>query len=371
MHNYNFMIKPASTQCNYHCSYCVYADIDPDDKARSTGIMSEETAANLIRIAIDAPEAQELTFAFQGGEPTQAGIDYFYFFVTLVSMLKKPEQTIVYTMQTNGSNLDEEWCAFLKKCNFLVGISLDGYQETHDQHRVSDQSLGTFDKTMHAIALLRKYEVDFNILTVLTKDIANHATQLYDFYRRNNFEYIQFLPCLGKKEDVSGPFALTPSLFAKFYCELFDQWGIDYSAGVYRSITMFDSTIALFSGVVPQQCGILGFCSPQFIIDADGTVTPCDFHVEEEHAIGNVNEHSVLQLLKNEMMESFLHEQKRMSKLCETCPFKTMCDGNCKRQNISYFDDTLCGYQEFLKYAYPNIRQIIDKLNNGEQPNLA
>ena len=368
MRNYNFVIKPVSTQCNYRCSYCVYADIDKDQAAKCKGIMTEETTANLIRIAVDAPDAEELTFAFQGGEPTLAGIDYFYFFATLVSMFKKPHQSIVYTMQTNGSNLDDEWCAYLKELNFLVGISLDGYQELHDQHRVSTQDEGTFNQAIRAIQLLRKYEIDFNILTVINKDVANHAAELYEFYRRNNFEYIQLLPCLAEKEGEIDPFSLTPSLFATFYNELFDQWCIDYSAGIYRSIAVFDNAIALFSGIIPLQCGILGFCSPQFIVETDGSVSPCDFHVENEVTIGNVNEHSLLQLLKNEMMETFLHEPKRMSKLCETCPFATMCNGNCKRQNIAYFDDTLCGYQEFLKYAYPNIRIIVDKLKSGEQP---
>jgi uncharacterized protein len=371
MRNYNFIIKPVSTQCNYSCSYCVYTNSDKDPQTLSSKTMTEETTANLIRIAVDAPEAEELTFAFQGGEPTLAGIDYFYFFATLVSMLKKPNQSIVYTLQTNGSQLDDEWCAFLKELNFLVGISLDGYQATHDQHRISEAKSGTFDDTMRAIKLLRTYEIDFNILTVLTKDLANHASDLYEFYRRNNFEYIQFLPCLAKNDVVADPFALTPSLFATFYNELFDQWCIDYSAGVYRSVAMFDNAIALFSGIIPLQCGILGFCSPQFVVDADGTVSPCDFHTQNEYSIGNVNEHSVSQLLKNEMMEQFLHEAKRMSKLCDTCPFATMCNGNCKRQNIAYFDDTLCGYQEFLKYAYPNIRVIIDKLREGEQPTMS
>ncbi|TFG83943.1 MAG: SPASM domain-containing protein [Erysipelotrichales bacterium] len=367
MRNYNFVIKPVSNQCNYRCDYCVYVDGNKENPDDASCVMSEQTTANLIRIALDAPDAEELTFAFQGGEPTLAGIDYFYFFATLVSMWKKPEQSIIYTLQTNGSNLNDEWCAYLKELNFLVGISLDGFQEMHDQHRVTQDRSGTFNDAMRAIGLLRKYEIDFNILTVVNKDVANHATELYEFYRRNNFEYIQLLPCLAEDEGVEGPYALSPSLFASFHNELFDAWCVDYSAGVYRSINLFDNAIALLSGIVPLQCGILGFCSPQFIVAADGTVTPCDYHVQNETAIGNVNQHSVTQLLKNEMMETFLHEPKRMSPLCSTCPFVTMCNGNCKRQNISYFDDTLCGYQEFLKYAYPNIRIIVDKLKSGEQ----
>jgi uncharacterized protein len=370
MRNYNFTIKPVSSQCNYQCTYCVYADAADLVDGVATNVMSEETAANLIRIAVDAPDAEELTFAFQGGEPTLAGKDFFYFFVTLVSLLKKPHQSIVYSMQTNGSNLDDEWCALLKEGDFLVGISLDGYKSMHDNHR-KNQDEGTFETAMNAIKLLRKYEIDFNILTVITKDLADQAINLYDFYRRNGFEYIQLLPCLPKKHGVSDPFALTPEAFAIFYVELFNQWCEDYSAGVYRSVTLFDNVIAMFSGVVPQQCGVLGFCSPQFIVDAEGSVTPCDYHVENETIIGNVNVNTVLQLLKNEMMENFLHEPKRMSLLCESCPFRTMCDGNCKRQNIAYFDDTLCGYQEFLKMAYPNIRIIVDKLKNGEPSNLS
>lgn len=371
MQNYNFMIKPASTQCNYRCSYCVYADKDEAREARLTKIMSEETIANLIRIAVDAPDAEEITFAFQGGEPTLAGIDYFYFFYTLANMLKKPNQNIFYTMQTNGSTLNDEWGAFLKECNFLVGISLDGFEAAHDNHRISKENTGTFEATMRAIKLLQHYEVDFNVVSVITKTTANLATEIYEFYRKNNFEYIQFLPCLAQNEDVEDPFALTPRLFATFYNELFDQWCIDYSAGIYRSVTLIDSAIALFSGIVPQQCGILGFCSPQFVVDADGTVSPCDFHVQHESTIGNVNDHSVLQLLKNEMMQKFLSEPKQISKLCETCPFIKMCNGNCKRQNRSYFDDTLCGYQEFLKYAYPNIRVIIDHINENKTNPIA
>jgi uncharacterized protein len=361
MRNYSFLIKPASSLCNYRCTYCFYADVSEHREVQYAGIMDETTMRNLVKVAVEAPDATDLTFAFQGGEPTLAGLGYFKNFTQTVAALKLSHQTIHYALQTNGSNLDDAWCGFLKENGFLVGVSLDGYRANHDFFRVSAKKTGTYDEVMSAIKRLREHKVDFNILTVLTRVLAKQPKRLYEFYRTHSFSHVQLIPCLPGLDENEDPYALTPSAFATFYKTFFDLWYEDYIQGDYMSVTLFDNVIPMFAGIAPQQCGMLGFCSPQFVVEGDGTVYPCDFYVLDRYKIGNVNENSLPQIMKNEILDSFLREPKRMSPLCQDCAFKKICNGNCKRLNITYFDDGSCGYQDFLHYAYPRMRKIVDR----------
>lgn len=352
------LIKPASSLCNYRCEYCFYADVSNHREVKSTGIMTPDTMENLIKKATENQRVEDITFAFQGGEPTLAGLDYFKAFIDTVDRLKQPTQKIHYALQTNGSILDEAWAQFLSQHQFLVGLSLDGYQANHDFLRKNINQLGTYSAVMKAVDLLRTHNVDFNILTVLTSILAKHPKELYAFYKKQKFEYVQLIPCLPGLDHEEGKYALTPELFASFYKTFFDLWYADYIKGDYLSVTLFDNVIPMFVGEYPQQCGMLGFCTPQFVIEADGSVYPCDFYVLDQYKIGNINTDSIADLRHHEISQKFIREPKRMSPFCATCQFKTMCNGNCKRLNVTYFNDEMCGYQEFLTYALPKIKKL-------------
>lgn len=359
----NFLIKPASSACQLKCRYCFYHDVSEQRAVPSFGNMKEDTMQALITQAcLTCDEDGEITFAFQGGEPTLATLPYFQAFCAYAKQTKKPLQTIHYAIQTNAYVIDDAWASFLAEEQFLVGISLDGYRENHDYFRLSEKHTATYKQVMYAISLLRKYNVQFNILTVLSKQLAKHPKKLYDFYKHQKFAYVQLIPCLAGLQEEDNPFALTPELFARFYKEFYTYWLNDYQQGDYMSVTLFDNLIPMFADIPPQQCGLLGFCSLQFVVEGDGSIYPCDFYVLDEYKGGNIKENSLLEIAQSTPMQDFLHEQKNMSPLCATCPFANICHGNCKRMNSLYFTDSYCGYQDFLTFAHASMKQIAYQL---------
>jgi len=358
----SYLIKPASSLCNLKCRYCFYHDVSDNREVKSTGIMNQSTMTNLILKACDIDQDASITFAFQGGEPTLAGLDYFKDFVRTVNQHKKPNQRIIYTIQTNGTLLDQSWFSFLKQNNVLVGISLDGFKENHDALRIAHNDQATFKSVMKTIEGLRLHQIEFNILTVLTSQLAKEPEKLYRFYRSHDFRYIQLIPCLPRLKGQSDSFALTPEDFGSFYKTFYDLWLIDFEKKDYLSVGLFDNVIPMYKGYKPMQCGMLGYCSPQFVIEADGSVYPCDFYALDEYCCGNINIDSLDQILHDPRMTAFLHEKKAMSPMCETCRFKPICNGNCKRLNVTYFNETFCGYQDFLEHAYPSMIKIAQRL---------
>lgn len=320
--------------------------------------MKEDTLHALIEQALTlVDETGEITFAFQGGEPTLAGLDFFRMFTTYVDRRKK-QQRIHYALQTNVFLLDDTWCSFFHEYDFLIGVSLDGYKENHDYFRITTGNQATYKTVMRAIALLRKHHVTFNILTVLSKQLAKHPKKLYEFYQKEGFDYIQFIPCLAGLDDHKSPFALTPQLFASFYKQFYDEWLVDLKQGLYRSIGLFDNIIPMLADIPPLQCGLLGYCSLQFVVESDGSVYPCDFYVLDQYRGGNIKELNLKQIAESKPMQGFLKEKKQRSKQCESCPFVSICHGNCKRMNTLYFTDDYCGYYDFLQYAYPSMLAI-------------
>lgn len=356
--NYSYLIKPASSACNMKCKYCFYHDVVSNREVRSYGNMLPETMHNIISKTLDVEDNAQISYAFQGGEPTLVGLDYFKAFIHEVEQTKKDNQTIVYSLQTNGTLLDDEWVQFLKDNDFLIGLSLDGYKENHDYFRITNQNTDTYKRVLNALSLLRKYDVTFNVLTVLTDPLAKHPQKLYNFYKELGLTHVQLIPCLPELSSISHFFALTPKRFASFYKTFYDLWLNDFKQGNYLSVGLFDNIIPMYRGIPPQMCGMVGNCAFQFVIESDGSVYPCDFYVLDEYKCGNINTENIRQIAKNKMVRSFIEEPKRMCKACDTCPFFEMCRGNCKRLNITYFDDEYCGYQEFLLHSETSMREI-------------
>ena len=197
MADFSTLIKPASSLCNMRCKYCFYAD---ETSLRSTpcyGVMSKETSEKIIDRAYEFTQNGGVGFAFQGGEPTVAGLDYFTHFVDYAKR-KRPENVkLNFSIQTNGLLIDENWCKLLAENDFLVGLSMDGPRDINDFSRIDASGEGTFDRVLKTAKLFKKHKVEFNILTVLTKQAAKHPTQLWNFYQRNGFDFAQIIPCLA------------------------------------------------------------------------------------------------------------------------------------------------------------------------------
>lgn len=359
---YSYLIKPASATCNLKCTYCFYNDVADHRTQFSYGNMSLETTNLLIEKTLDVENGSDITYAFQGGEPTLVGVAFFHQFITKVNQTKKDQQSIHYAIQTNGTLLNSEWMNLFKANNFLVGISLDGFELNHNKYRISKEG-HTFFKVMDGIELLRKYKVDFNVLTVLTEGLAQSPKELFEFYLKEKMDYIQLIPCLPDFDLIENKDALTPQSFASFYKVFYDLWLEETQKNHLMSIGLFDNIIPMFVGVKPQMCGMLGYCSPQMVIESNGDVYPCDFYVLDQYKMGNITQDTLNDLWKNTILHDFLKEEKRMSSACEICKFKALCHGNCKRMNIVYFDEAgYCGYQDFLEHSHKSMMEIASQL---------
>lgn len=353
----SFLIKPASSLCDMKCKYCFYDDVSSSRDVKSYGVMKYEIMQQLIKRAFLVKDVEHIHFAFQGGEPIVAGIDFFRTFIDEVEKTRK-NQKVEYSIQTNGFSMNEEWACFFKEHDFLVGISLDGYGEMHNSFRRTSSKGYTHTKIMKSIDMLKKNKVDFNILSVLTAQMARQPKKLYSFYKKEKFKYIQLIPCLPELGESKSEYSLTPKMFAQFYKSFFDLWLKDYKKGNYMSITLFDNLIPMFAGYPPQQCGMLGQCMPQFVVESNGDIYPCDFYVLDQYRCGNVLRDSIEDIISSKAMKEFLLEPRRQCLECDTCQFINICHRNCKRLNVAYYTHQYCGYKDFLEYAAQEMYKI-------------
>ncbi|MDR0731604.1 MAG: SPASM domain-containing protein [Treponema sp.] len=367
------LIKPASSLCNMRCSYCFYSDVSARRDCASFGIMDGETRRRIIgNIFACLEDGDEITFAFQGGEPTLAGTAWFVDFAELVSCrLLERNVSVHYAFQTNGLLLDDAWCRFFRDHNVLVGLSLDGSPGAHDRNRVDAAGRGTSQRVLKGKQLLDTYRVEYNILCVLSSDIARDPDRMWRFIIRETIEYIQFIPCLPRL-DKSGAAAahstLRPAMFASFYSLLFRSWARELEGGHYVSVKFFDDMINLFFRGIISACGITGQCGTQYVVEADGSVYPCDFYACDEYCTGNLTEKTPRELFDSEKMQLFLREKPPVSRLCDTCPYYRACGGGCKRmRNVMYSGvPEICGLKIFLDKCLLPLGDIAGRFMAGK-----
>lgn len=211
---------------------------------------------------------------------------------------------------------------------------------------------------MGGVRLLRETGVDANVLSVLTSQMAAHPQRVFSFIKREGITHIQFIPCLPGLDDEHDAFSLAPREFSSFYCRLFDLWWRELGAGNYVSIWLFENIMQMALGQFPSQCGMLGRCAPQFVVESDGSVYPCVFYALDEHRVGDIRNDDLEAMATCEAMHAFLREPRRACSQCADCPFEGMCHRNCKRLNIAYYDEGYCGLREFLEYAYPGLQRV-------------
>ena len=361
MKSINLLIKPVSSNCNLNCDYCFYNDISKKREKQSYGMMNYETLENIVKKAIRYCD-YFCTFAFQGGEPTLAGLDFYEKFVELVNRYNSKKVKTIFSIQTNGILLNEEWAKFLYENNFLVGISLDSSKETHNLFRLDNYQKGTFNHILKVIDLLNKYKVEYNILTVVTSQLAKHPQKVYNFYKSKKFSYLQFIPVIEPFNEKEGEryYSLKPKEYTKFLKTLFDYWYRDFQSRNYVSIRLFDNLVRIMKGYSPEACEMNGICSIQNVIEADGSIFPCDFYVFEEYNLGNINEiESFNEILTNKKSNDFIAHSKDIPKECTECKWFDLCRNGCRRyrykDNKYYFCES---YKEFFEYSYERLLQI-------------
>ena len=361
----SLLIKPASSACNMRCKYCFYHDVAENRAVPNFGMMSRETLEILVRRAFDEAEGQ-INFAFQGGEPTLAGLDFYRDFVVLVKQYDRKRAKLSFAIQTNGTMLNAEWAAFLRENQFLVGLSMDGYKDLHDANRVDARGDGTFRTVANAAALLSREKVDFNILCVVNRLTARHVDKLYSFFKKSGHRWLQFIPCLDALGTARGEsqHGLTAALYGEFLKSLFDRWYADFMANDGISIRHFDNWIPMILGHPAESCGMNGVCVSYFVIEADGGTYPCDFYVLDEWRLGNVREDSFADMRGSAAAARFIAESEPVHTKCQSCEFFCLCRGGCKRDRARAADgsvglNTFCeAHQAFFRYALPRMERI-------------
>ncbi len=361
----NFLVKPASSACNLRCDYCFYEDASNHRMVKNTGVMPTSMVDTLLREAYSlAKPGTTVHFAFQGGEPTLAGLDFFRYFVKQAGALCPAGVKTGFAIQTNGVLLNEEWASFLKGEGFLVGLSLDGFKDLHNFHRMDLRKNGSWNTVCRALKVLQAHGVPVNALCVVTSHAARKPEKIYAEFKKLGIQYMQFIPCLDPVGTERGtqPFSLTPQAYADFLCRLFDLWYADWANGCYRSIRLFDDYIHILLGENESTCSSCGRCGGYFVVESDGSLYPCDFFALDPWKIGALTERPLAELAQSSQAAAFLHWRSSKPAECEACPWRGVCNGGCKNDWIeaddgphNYFCST---FQQFFGHAMPRLLAV-------------
>ena len=359
------LIKPASSLCQMRCQYCFYASIANNRVQASYGIMPIDTLEELIQKALAHADGA-CSFAFQGGEPTMAGLDFFEAAVRFQRTYNVHGVSISNAIQTNGYAIDDKWAQFFHDQHFLVGLSMDGPKDLHDRYRIDANGKGTFQRAMAAARLFKKYKVEFNILHVITSQSARHPEQIYNFYKKQNLPFLQFISCLDPVGEARGgnPYSLTPRGWQDFYMALFDCWYRDFAAGQYVSVRYFDNLVHMLLGRSPEICALQGQCCCQWVIESDGGIYPCDFYVLDAWKMGNIHGDDFPGLMSSSVLRDFIQQSQHLSRDCASCRWFSLCRGGCRREREDFAAGTLernhyCEASlKFLEYSYPRLLNV-------------
>jgi uncharacterized protein len=341
------LIKPASSACNLRCSYCFY-------RRQARPFMTLETLETLVKNALLCAQ-DNCTFTFQGGEPTLVSLPFYRRLLELQQEYNLNCIEIQNSLQTNGFLIDDAWAAFLAENKFLVGLSLDGPRALHNRHRD-----GSYEQVMRAVHQLKKHGAECNILTVVTAYNVRRADELWQFYQKHAFRWLQFIPCLD--------FDLRPLDYGRFLVRLFELWYADWRCGGATDVRFFSNLVQMAAGYPPEACGMCGQCVPYSAIEADGSVYPCDFYVDEAWRLGMV-EDAFTALLQGETARRFALLSQPVAEVCRVCAHYALCRGGCRRWRNSAGLNVLCeGYQYFFSRcggAIRSLARMLDAANAG------
>ncbi len=362
------MWKTVSEDCNLACDYCYYSRIAGQISGKVKKI-EPSVLAKFIK------EYMELTngvasFAWQGGEPLLAGLDFFEDVVRLEAEYAPPNTVISNALQTNATLVNDEWARFLKKYEFLVGVSLDGPKEIHDARRVSHSGTGSYDRVMRGIEHLREHKVDFNILTVLHENNVTRARDLIAFYESEGFDYVQFIPCMdfrAQETDKPPRYLITPEQYGQFLCDAFDAW---YNDGNPKfSIRFFDNMLSVYVNQEPELCVHRKTCPKTLILEQNGDAYPCDFYISEDYRLGNVGIDPLTDILGNYVYQQFLSKKPTLPVKCQSCEFLNLCHGGCPRNRLwqatsdDVDPDYFCeSYMQVYRYAHTRMEVVAKRV---------
>jgi uncharacterized protein len=394
--DYHLLTKPAGAACNLGCQYCFFLSKEqlyPDESY----LMTEEMQERYIRQLLESSAGEQVEIAWQGGEPTLRGIDFFRRAVALANRYRKPHQRILHTIQTNGTLIDDEWAAFFKENGYLVGLSIDGPRDMHDAFRVTKRGKGSFDDVIRGWNTLRRHGVDVNVLCTVHSANAAHPLEVYRFFRDElGAEYIQLIPIVeratpetlaaanrgwgghrGKDRplyrqegDLVTDRTVTGDAFGRFLIAIFDEWVQRDVGRVF--VTTFDVALGSWFGQ-HNSCVVSPTCGRALALEHNGDVYSCDHFVEPDYLLGNIADTHLAALVSSEQQRRFGDAKfEALPKYCRECPVLFACYGECPRNRFLQTPDGednlnwLCsGYKSFFSHISPYMRRMVELLQGG------
>jgi len=368
------MAKPSGPICNLDCSYCFYLEKESLFPGRHRFLMSDEVLRAYVAQNIRSEPGPEVLFTWQGGEPMLRGLD-FYRQAVLYQRELANGKTIRNALQTNGVLLDEEWCAFLREARFMVGISLDGPREIHDAARVDKRGQPTFDAVMKGIALLKKFNIEFNVLVTVTDEVSRHPLKVYEFLRQNGLTHIQFNPVVERvassQERVVGltfaqpgkaspstqgtqvsPHSVAPGAYGEFLIAIFDEW-IRKDVGTMY-VMNFEWALASFMRLPSTICLFAENCGKALILEHNGDVYSCDHFMYPDYRLGNIGETGLSQLANSPEQQAFGQAKSAdLPDYCRRCEVRFACHGECPKNRFMTTPDGQPG----LNYLCPSYKR--------------
>jgi len=378
------LAKPTGAVCNLQCSYCFFLNKErlyPGSRFR----MSDDVLETYIRQLIESHQNQRVTVSWQGGEPTLMGIDFFKKAIIFQEKYRKPGMIFENILQTNGTLLNDEWCEFFRKHDFLVGISIDGPQHLHDLHRLDKQGKPTFDRVMRGLRLLQKHGVDYNILTTVNRVNADHPLEVYRFLRDEaKTSWMQFIPAIERLKDgvvtmyqegtTVSERSVQPRQFGDFLNTIFDEW-VRHDVGKVF-VQTFEAAVRNWLGLPSSgMCVFDATCGHGLALEHNGDLYACDHFVEPEYFLGNIQQSHMLELVASEAQRTFgRNKLEGLPHSCRECEVWFACKGECPKNRFGATPDGepglnyLCaGYQAFFRHIDRPLK-IMAQLMRQEQP---
>jgi uncharacterized protein len=374
--NFHILAKPTGPICNLDCKYCYYTKKEQYYPKDHSFWMSDDVLETYIKEYIMSQDTGEVFFAWQGGEPTLIGIDFFKKAISLQKKYADGKQ-IKNTIQTNGTLLNETWCEFLAMHNFLVGLSLDGPEQIHDQYRIDRGGKPTFELVMRGLSLLKKHQVEFNVLTCVTRDSAYKPLEIYRFFKEQGIQFIQFIPIverdslrIGELQPAVTPWTVESETYGEFLIQIFNEWVRQDVGDTF--IMNFEWALAAWTGIPSSICIFSEECGTALAMEHNGDLFSCDHYVDPQFQLGNIKDGLVN--IVNQPLQAAFGKSKRDSlpSLCTNCEFLFACHGECPKNRflVSEQDEPglnyLCAsYKKFFKYINPYMNVMKQLLQAG------
>jgi len=375
---FHVMAKPTGARCNLLCDYCFFLEKDrlyPGSDFR----MTDGTMETYIRQTFEGQDAPEVTIAWQGGEPTLMGIDFYRRAVEVSKALERPGRRVGHSFQTNGYLLDDVWCRFFRDNGFLVGLSLDGPRELHDAYRHDKAGRSVFDRVERAARLMQRHGVEFNVLCTVNAANSRCPLEVYRYFRDGlGTRYVQFIPIVERADETDNQEGMRvtgrtvePGQYGRFLIEIFDEWVRRDVGRMY--VPFFDAVLASYYFGTSSVCVLRPACGDALALEHNGDLYSCDHFVEPAHRLGNINETPVAELIASEQQRAFGRaKSETLPAYCRGCAYLFTCHGECPKNRLLTAPDGepglnwLCaGLKAFFRHADRPMRIMADLLRRG------